>query len=57
MRTAAINSLCYFCEFLYPDILDYYQLILTTLIKEVTGLGEELTKTALTALDLICDKL
>lgn len=33
VRTAAIRCLCYFCEFLYPDILDYYELIIDALMR------------------------
>jgi hypothetical protein len=33
VRTAALKSLCYFCEFLYPDILDYHSLIINALMK------------------------
>jgi hypothetical protein len=57
VRTAAIKCLCYFCEFMYPDILDYYELILNALMKDINELGDDLTTAALTTLDLLCDKL
>lgn len=57
VRGAAISALCYFSEFLIPDILDYYRTVLPSIMNYISDLSEKVAEKALMALDMYIENL
>lgn len=57
VRGAAIAALCYFSEFLMPDIIDYHNNIVPTLMKYLNDLSHKVAEKALMALDVYIESL
>lgn len=57
VRGAAISALCYFSEFLLPDILDYHKTILPSMMGYINDLSQKVAEKALMALDMYIENL
>lgn len=54
---SAIRCLGYLCEFLESDIIDYRDLIITAMVKEVGHLDQKTAEIAMVALELLFYKM
>jgi hypothetical protein len=57
VRISAIRCLGYLCEFLEADIVDYRDLIITAMLKELANLDQKTAEIALVALDVLFEKM
>jgi hypothetical protein len=57
VRGAAIAALCYFSEFLLPDIVDYHKTILPSMMGYINDLSQKVAEKALMALDMYIENL
>lgn len=57
VRGAAISALCYFSEFLLPDIIDYHKTIIPSLMSYLNDLSDKVAEKALMALDIYIENL
>ena len=55
VRGAAINALCYFSEYLVPDIYFYHQIIIPSMLKYIGDLSPKVIEKSLIAIDVFLD--
>jgi hypothetical protein len=57
VRGAAICALCFFSEFLIPDIVDYHRTIIPSMMGHINDLSNKVAEKALMALDIFIENL
>ena len=57
VKSAAIYALCYFSEFLLPDILAFHKMIIPNLLANFNDLSKRVSERAIFTIDIFCENM